>query len=196
MVIEVNAFKTLMRGALAGDAEAAERLCRDYQLPILRVVRRTLLRRLRVRYDSDDFVNDVWLSFFAHPPKDGRFEDPEAFIAYLTRMGRNKVGEVRRKGATQRADVRRETPLDAAAKATAVGALPAADATPSKIVGAEDEFERMLRDQPPAHRRILTLLRDGMSYREIAEHLHTNEKTIWRLIRRLDPEARLPCPPS
>jgi RNA polymerase sigma factor (sigma-70 family) len=196
MEIEKEDFKTLIRGVLAGDAAAAERLCRDYQTAILRVIRRNLLRRMRARFDSGDFVNDVWASFFANPPRDARFEDPDALIAYLARMARNKVGEAQRRAASRKGDLGRETPLDTAAKATSVGDLSAPDATPSQIVGAEDEFQRMLRDQSPAAQQILTLLRQGVSYREIADQLHTTEKTIWRLVRRLDPEARRPCPPS
>jgi excisionase family DNA binding protein len=33
------------------------------------------------------------------------------------------------------------------------------------------------------HQGILTLLRDGMTYREIADRLNTTEKTVQRLVR-------------
>ena len=102
MEIDQDDFKTLNARGSRGYSEAAERLCRDYQMQILRVVRRTLPRRMRVRFDSGDFVNDVWLSFFAHPPTDGRFEDSRDFVAYLARMARNKVGEVRRRTVSER----------------------------------------------------------------------------------------------
>ena len=78
----------------------------------------------------------------------------------------------------------------AVARSDRTDGLPGADPTPSQIVGAEDEFQRMLRGRTPVHQRILTLLREGMSRGEIAETLQTDEKTIWRLIRRLAPEAR------
>ena len=96
MATHTDEFRILIRGVLAGDAEASERLCRDYEKPILRVVRLTLIRRLRSRFDSLDFVNDVWASFFANPPREGQFENPESLIAYLVRMARNKTGEKRR----------------------------------------------------------------------------------------------------
>ena len=168
---------------LDGDAEAAERLCRDYEEPILRVVRARLRPHLRSRYDSLDFVNDVWASFFANPPREERLSDSASLIGYLARMARNKVGEVGRRASTAKNDRDRETSLDVVARATRGGGLPAPDATPSQIVGAEDEFERLLRGRSPMHQGILTLLRDGMTYREIADRLNTTEKTVQRLVR-------------
>jgi DNA-binding NarL/FixJ family response regulator len=44
----------------------------------------------------------------------------------------------------------------------------------------------MLRGRPPLHQRVLHALRSGLAYREIADKLQTNEKTIRRLVRRLD----------
>jgi RNA polymerase sigma factor (sigma-70 family) len=190
MATDAGDFQTLMRGVQAGDPAATDRFCREYERPILRVVRRTLLPQYRSRYDSLDFVNDVWASFFASPPRDARFDDPQALIAYLARMARNKIGEVRRQTAAAKNDLDREQPLEVAGQGARDGALPAPDATPSQIVGAEDEFQRMLRDRSPVHQGILILLRQGMTYREIADRLNTNEKTIQRLIRRIDPEAR------
>ena len=65
--------------------------------------------------------------------------------------------------------------------------LYAREPTPSQVAAAEDEWERMLRGRPPLHQSILHALRSGMTYREIADKLQTNEKTIQRLVRRLDP---------
>jgi RNA polymerase sigma factor (sigma-70 family) len=184
-------FRTLVRATLAGDSEAAARLCRDYEEPILRVVRRKLMPQLRSRYDSFDFVNDVWASFFANPPRDARLSDPKSLIAYLTRMASNKIGEVRRNTTAAKNDIVRETSLDAVARGNADACVPAPGATPSQIVGAEDEFQRLLRGRSPMHQRILTLLRDGMTYREIAARLNTTEKTVQRLVRAHRPEVSL-----
>jgi RNA polymerase sigma factor (sigma-70 family) len=193
MSVDADDFKTLMRGVLDGSSEAADRLCRDYESAIRRVVRRRLPTRLRGRYDSLDFVNDVWLSFFTNPPADARFEDPEALTGYLAGIARNKINEARRQVSKPKYDLNREVSPDAT---DGCDALPGPEPTPSQIIGAEDEFRRMCRDRPPFHQQILQLLRQGMSYAEIARHLNTHEKTIWRLVRRIDPEVRRPCPPS
>jgi RNA polymerase sigma-70 factor (ECF subfamily) len=193
MSAEVEDIKTLLRRVIGGSPEAAERFCRDYQPTIRRVVRRRLPQRLRARYDSLDFVNDVWLSFFSKPPADAKFEDPEELTRYLAQIARNKINEVQRRARSPKEDQDREQPLNARPDDQP---LPAADPTPSQIVGAEDEFHKMCRDRRPIDQQILQLLRQGHSYREIANALNTHEKTIWRLVRRLDPEAPRPCLPS
>ncbi len=190
MTADADDFRTLMRRMLDGCPEAADRLCREYQAAILRVVRRTLPQPLRTRYDSFDFVNDVWASFYADPPRHAQFETPQELTAYLARMARNKIGEVRRQARSPKHDLAREKPIQVvAAAAGRDGGLPARQPTPSQIVGAEDEFQNMLRDRSPVQQRILILLRQGMTPREIADHLHTHEKTVRRLVRRLDPET-------
>jgi RNA polymerase sigma-70 factor (ECF subfamily) len=193
MSVDVDDFKALIRGVLDGSPEAAERLCRDYQAAIRRVVRRRLPTRLRGRYDSLDFVNDVWLSFFTNPPENARFDDPDAFTGYLAGIARNKIKEAQRQASKPKYDLGREVSPDAT---VGCDALPGPEPTPSQVLGAEDEFRQMCRNQPPFHQRILELLRQGMSYAEIAKSLNTHEKTIWRLVRRIDPEVRRPCPPS
>jgi RNA polymerase sigma factor (sigma-70 family) len=135
---------------------------------------------MRSRFDSQDFVHDVWASFFANPPRDARFEDPKALIGYLERMAEYKIGEEARRQGTLKNDVQREQPLD---DPDLIGGQP----TPSQIVGVEDEWEHLVRCQSPLHQNILRLVRHGMTYHEIAARLNTTEKTIRRLLRRLDP---------
>jgi RNA polymerase sigma factor (sigma-70 family) len=138
----------------------------------------------------------VWASFFADLPRHARLSDPDAFAAYLLAMARNKVAEAQRASAVGKRNLAQEKPLETIT-AGREDLLPGPHPTPSQIVGAEDEFQRMLRNRSDVQQRILTLLRDGgMTYREIADQLNTNEKTVRRLVRRLDPEAKEPCPPS
>src|SRR5262249_26987924 len=129
-----------------------------------------------------DVVNDVWASFFAEPPAGRRFDHPSALAAYLGKMASNKVAGVARRRGTLKNDAGREQPLSDRGAADP----PAATPTPSQIVGAEDEWQAMLSGRPLAHQRILTLLRQGMSHAEIAVRLGTNERTIRRLVRRIE----------
>jgi hypothetical protein len=50
-------------------------------------------------------------------------------------------------------------------------------------------------DRPTVRQVLLALLLQGVTYREIADHLNASEKTIRRLVRRSKLEAQ-PCPPS
>lgn len=178
---EPGEFRVLMDAVIAGCPVAAERLCRDYQKHVLRVVRRRLMRRQRVQFDSLDIVQDVWASFFTRLPVGRRFDNPNAFIVYLCRMAANKVGEAARRRRRMKNDARREEPLPDSFDCLLVSPMP----TPSKIVVAEDQWQHMLDGRPLAHRRILTLLRQGMTHAEIAARLGTNLKTIQRLLRRV-----------
>ena len=184
MPVADDEFRTLMRAMQQGSREAADRFCRDYQAHILRVVRRRLMKRLRVRYDSLDLVHDVWLSFFSRPPRDRRFLTPNALIVYLEHMTRNKVIETAR-----HAWSRKQTPAREDAFANQDELAQRRQPSPSQLLMVEEEFDRLLTALPPYQRRIVSLLRLGLSNSEIAQRLQTNPKTVQRLIRRLTREA-------
>jgi hypothetical protein len=64
---------------------------------------------------------------------------------------------------------------------------------------APPETKRALEDatcdKPSVRDQLLAVLRQGVTYREIADHLETTEKSMRRLVRRLNREANQ-CPPS
>jgi RNA polymerase sigma factor (sigma-70 family) len=188
MTVEPDDFRTLMTKALAGCPDAAERLCKTYQAHILRVVRRRLMRRLRSRFDSLDMVHDVWVSFFAKPPQQQRFTDPQAFIGYLERMAEFKIGERLRQQTGLKNNVLREKPLDAP-DIDPDRHLIARQPTPSQEFLAREQWEHLVGGLRPRQQRILQLLRQGMTHREIAERLSIDEKTVRRLVSRLETET-------
>jgi DNA-binding NarL/FixJ family response regulator len=63
--------------------------------------------------------------------------------------------------------------------------------TPSQLALAEDQWEQLLKDQPPHYRLILTLLRQGDTHAEIARKVGVSERTVRRLVRKLDPGSAL-----
>jgi RNA polymerase sigma factor (sigma-70 family) len=183
-------FRALMRGVFRGDPAAAEQFCNSYQSYILRVVRLRLMRRLRTLYDSDDFVNDVWLSFFADPPRHLQFDGPDAVIRYLEEMARRKVVRaVRQRVERRKCTITREEPLTEATGGPDDTPLHAAGPSPSQVAAAEEEWQRLVRGKPKRVQRMLAMLRLGLTHREIADRLRTNEKTVQRLIRCLDPRC-------
>lgn len=177
---QIAHFRALMDDFLTGDQAAAERLCREFETFILRVVRRRLARAQRVQVDSFDIVQDVWASFFTQPPADRQFDRPRALANYLCRMAVHKVNENARRRATQMHGGCEEPFSDDPAQAPL-----AATPSPSAIIGAEDQWQHMLEGRPRAHQRILQMLRQGLSHTEIAARLRTDTKTIRRLLRRI-----------
>jgi RNA polymerase sigma factor (sigma-70 family) len=183
---DVQDFRDLMRQVQAGSQEAARRLCDEYGSHILRVVRRRLPEQLRSKFDSIDFVQDVWASFFADPPREQRFDSPNALVAYLIRLAQNKVvAAYRQRLYSDKHGVRRETALQTAV-ADVTDPLPdRRQHTPSQWVMADERWQRMLSGQTPARRLALLMLREGSSHREVAERLGLSPKAIQRLLERL-----------
>lgn len=194
---DANDFQDLMRQVQAGSAEAARRLCDEYGSHILRIVRRRMPDRLRAKFDSVDFVQDVWASFFAGARQEGRFDDANALVAYLVRLAQNKVIGTYRQQCSDKYDIRREyrTRVEGA-EAAEIEAGFGADAvsdpfidprqhTPSQWVMADERWQRLLDSQPPERRQALLMLRDGSTHGEVAEQLGLSQKAIQRLLRRL-----------
>src|SRR4051794_15485658 len=69
----------------AGDEEAARELLARYEAEVRLVVRRQLPRLLRSRFDSLDFLQSVWGSFFHRVRTTGpaEFEDSRHLVAFL-----------------------------------------------------------------------------------------------------------------
>jgi RNA polymerase sigma factor (sigma-70 family) len=177
-------FKQLMQRVLAGSSDATRELLRRYGPHLLRIVRRKLHRNLRSKFDSLDFVQAVWASFFASDLRDYRFDRPEALAGFLANLARNKVVDAVRQRQTDKYNVNQEHSLDRSETRRAAG-LAARQATPSQVAVANEQWDRWLQDLPPHYQRILVLLRQGSNHRQIAEELGVNEKTVRRLLSKL-----------
>jgi RNA polymerase sigma-70 factor (ECF subfamily) len=182
-VEQTATFEELVAGLRSGDPAAVEALCREYGPFIRAAVRRQLHPLLRTRFDSLDFVQDVWASFLAIPSDRYMFDNPGALVAYLTRMAEFRVVEVfRQRFETQKNDIARELPAD-----DQVGGdrLPGSGATPSQWAIAGEEWERITGRFPPGHRMILEWLRDGHTNEDVARLANVSLSTVNRIVRRL-----------
>jgi DNA-directed RNA polymerase specialized sigma24 family protein len=184
-----NEFEQLMQRARAGCQEAANEIYQRYGDHVRRVVRRVLRRRLRRHYDSTDFTQSVWATFFEAPTDQYDFPTSAALIAFLSKVACHKVMQTtRRKLGTARHNANREESLDEPHpdQGGAVGeALPAHIATPSQYVMADERWQRMVQGLPPGHRRVLELLRDGHSPADVVRTLGIDGKVIQRLRKHL-----------
>ncbi len=178
---ELRAFLDRIR---AGDEAAARELLARYEAQVRLVVRRQLPRLLRSRFDSLDFLQSVWASFFlrlrAGPEK---FEDPRFLVTFLAQVAKNKVVDQYRRAACRKHDMHREEPLS-------VGGSPpmelAADQdTASELAEANETFDRLRELLPVDRREILGLKLEGLSSREIGERLGLSERTVRRALEDL-----------
>jgi RNA polymerase sigma factor (sigma-70 family) len=176
----------------AGDESAAHELLARYEAQVRLVVRRQLPRILRSRFDSLDFLQSVWGSFFrrmkAGPDE---FEDPRSLVAFLARAAKNKVIDEYRRAASKKGDMRLEEPIWAGGSRPRD--LVGDDDSPSEIVEAREAFGRLLELLPEDRQIMLELRVEGLSTREIGDKLNVSERTVRRVLedlRRRSEDAR------
>lgn len=183
------AFAELLAGLRSGDPAVVDGLCRQYSPFIRAAVRRQLHPRLRTRFDSVDFVQDVWASFLALPNERYTFDTPQALLAFLTRMASFRVVEVfRQRFSTQKNNITREletTENDASDQ------FRSAAPTPSQWAIATEEWERITGRFPEGHRKILEWLRSGHTNEDVSHLANVSLSTVNRIVRRLKDFTKL-----
>jgi RNA polymerase sigma factor (sigma-70 family) len=167
-----------------GDEDAARELLRRYEPEVRLVVRRQLPRLLRSRFDSLDFLQSVWGSFFRKVRTGpAEFEDSRHLVAFLARAAKNKVIDEYRRAGSRKADMSREESLWGEGDRPKELADPID--TPSQVAEARETFGR-LRDLVPEERRVVIDLRaEGLSSREIGDRLGISERTVQRVLEDL-----------
>jgi RNA polymerase sigma-70 factor (ECF subfamily) len=172
-----------------GDEGAARELLCRYEPKIRLVVRRQLPRLLRSRFDSLDFLQSVWGSFFNKiqtGPND--LDEEQSLITFLAWAARNKVIDEYRRAATQKQNIHREQRLES--KSDQDVYLAAGD-TPSQLVQAHETYDRLRELLPEDRQVILELKAVGYSSKEIGDRLGVSERTVQRVLEDLKERARL-----
>jgi RNA polymerase sigma-70 factor (ECF subfamily) len=172
-----------------GDEGAARELLIRYEPKVRLVVRRQLPRLLRARFDSLDFLQSVWGSFF-HKIKTGPSDllEEQNLIAFLAWAARNKVIDECRRAGTLKQDVHREKRIDP--DAGLESPREPAD-SPSQIALARETYEHLRSLLPEERQIVLELKAAGYSCREIGDRLNVSERTVQRILEDLRNRARI-----
>jgi RNA polymerase sigma factor (sigma-70 family) len=173
-----------LRRIQAGDEGAARELLSRFEAEVRLVVRRQLPRLLRSRFDSLDFLQSVWGSFFRRMrTAPTEFEDSRHLVAFLARAAKNKVIDEYRRAASRKQDMHREEPLWG--DGLRPRDVPDPTDSPSEVAQAHEVFGR-LRDLMPEDRRsILEMKAEGLSSKDIGERLGISERTVQRVLEDL-----------
>jgi RNA polymerase sigma factor (sigma-70 family) len=182
MAHDEGGLKRLMARVCAGDQDAVRVLLDEYGAFLLHVIRRKLSAELRTHFDSADFTQAVWASFFTGPLQDYHFNSPQELLRFLVGLARHKLCDAARQRRRQKRNASCTHSLDGSA-AYHAETLRASEPTASQIALAEEQWDRLLRGQPDHYRRILVLLREGHTRREVARELSINERTVHRVVR-------------
>jgi len=178
-------FSDLIRRVGEGSEEAAWELVEQYGETIRRAVRRRLNGALRPKFDSLDFVQLVWSSFFRVRSKVTRFGHPRELVAFLVTMARNKVGmEARRRLLTKKYNVNREHSLDQVCGRSRAD-VPDSQPAPIEVLIARETWNRMLEKRPEHYQQIIRMRLQGRTYQDIADSLQLAESTVRRFLKKL-----------
>lgn len=183
-------FHELMNRVREGDSNAAWELLDRYGRYVLHVIRQNLQPQLRSKFDSTDFYQNVWASFFAHPGMLQRFSTSKEFLGYLAGMAKNKLKmENRKRFNTKKHNVNKESSLESVAPShdespskTHAEPMDAGVPTPSYVAMVREEWDQWMAQQSKQSQKVVELRFRGASFDEIADELHINEKTARRVI--------------
>ena len=148
----------LLARVRAGDETATRTLLQCFEDDVRKAVRGRLPRALRTQFDSMDFVQSVWESFFSSCDQDPEaFQDARHLRGYLAGVARNKVLEVhRQRTRTKKYDMNREERLEARRGDQDVRReLPAGGPTPSQDAQASDRLAVLIAGRSPEEVRIV-----------------------------------------
>ena len=176
-------FDQLLEQVRDGSEDAVQRMVRLYSPHLKRAIRRRLNSQIRSKFDSIDFEQSVWATFFKCRGDLPHFETPRHLINFLAQIAEHKViDEHRRRLQTQMRNVERET-----SPGSAMTDLSSSEARPSEYVRADDLLRRMLDGAvPERYRRIVELRLGGATHQEIAHVLEVDPKTIQRMLRKIE----------
>ncbi len=181
-----NDFAELIERVRLQSEGAARELVERYGDHILRVIRWRMHRRLRSKFDSQDFVQSVWASFFGMPLRTYHFGEPEELAQFLAGLASNKVVEaVRKRLWSAKCTVdREEVSLNDSQRAPALRErLVAPGSRAEEIAIAKEEWRKVTESRPNHHQEILNSAASGKSLRELAAEIGVNERTIRRVLR-------------
>lgn len=175
-------FQALLDEARKGSQEAGWKIVELYGHHIVRVIRRSITKEMRVRCDSADFAQAVWASFFESIADLQVFERPAQLIAYLTSMARHKVlDEFRRRHISKKQGVALEVSFDESIDQASIRRNP----RPSEFAIARETWDSMVASQPEHYRRMLQLRYEGRTYDEIAAQTGMASRTVKRAIKKM-----------
>lgn len=182
-------FRGLLARAQCDDLAVVE-LLEEYGPQVCRSVRHQMSRLMRSRFDTHDFAQAVWASFFANRELITRFQSPAELVAFLSRVAQNKVIDEFRRHFTQKMNVNREHAIDDDSNSALKQELSAHGPSPSEFAIANEVWAEMVRGQPSNHRRILELRAVGCTHKEISGALGINERTVRRFVKRIARQLR------
>ncbi len=174
-------------GAIDG-TESPEALIARFGPQVLQTIRRRLPRRLRNLFDSQDFAQAAWASFFRNADQVPR-QSPSEVRGRVRRIAINKVvDEIRAQFGTQKRQAGKQVPLQW--NESEIDHVPARDPRPSEVAVANECIPTLTAGFPGEFQRLADLRVHGAAPGEIAKELGVSERTVFRMLRQLEQAQR------
>lgn len=182
-------FRELLGRVRDGDEAAAETIISEYGKHILRAVRRRMNRAIRDRFDSEDFAQAVWASFFGHLSVVSRIDNERELAGFLGRMASNKVIDA---GRRQRSRPASNASQEELPEVVRDHRRHVSQPTPSQFAVANEQWDQLTNDDGGRHQQVLEMLRSGMPRAEIAAAVGMSERHLRRILTRMSRRHRDP----
>ena len=185
----VTDFDALIAQIRDGSDEAVTELVERYGRQLLLYVRRRMRRgKLRAKFDSVDFVQSIWASFFAVSRRMDDFNTADSLVRYLSGMARNRMAyEFRKRFNVAKYNITLEVEMDEQALTTST-ALSADAPSASQVAIAREVLDRMLDGRSELHQQIIKMRLAGHRYVDIAKALDIDEGSARRIVREVHRE--------
>ncbi|MFM8252139.1 MAG: RNA polymerase sigma factor [Planctomycetota bacterium] len=181
-------FPDLVDRMRHGDERAVAELYGQVELAVLRCIRRKLNSGLRTRFDSSDFMQSAWASFFRRIEEVPCFSTEWDLIRHLQAIARNKVtDEVRRNMLCGKRDFRREAKKGVGDQRwpVVVDVADQRQSEPTAMASAREVWHDLNQQLPDLHRHVLELRCEGLTYVEIATSLDIHERSARKIMARV-----------
>ena len=178
--MNLDSLEPLLEKLCQGDMAVAKEVFLAYEPYLRRVVRRQLPTRLRAKFDSGDIVQSVWVQLLrGYKTGAWHFADVRRLQAFLVRVTCNRFNDRFRK---HRLAFEKEQRLGG----MHTSEMPRSPEPPaSKLLHAEELWQRMLTLCAPEHHALLRLKRQGLPMEDLVAQTGLHPGSIRRILRNL-----------
>jgi RNA polymerase sigma factor (sigma-70 family) len=179
-------WQRLIRGLRDGDPAVAREFWDQYGALLHRVAEKHLADGVRRRVGPEDVVQSACRTFLRRAQGgEFRLEDSEGLWRLLCAITLAKVREQTRYHLRQKRGLAREEQADDGSEFDAQAPGP----TPAEAAAFADQFQQLLAGLDAEERQIVDLKLQECTHDEVAERLGCSERTIRRVLKRV--QARL-----
>lgn len=183
---EADTTQLWLRELVACDEEAMREFWERYGPGLTRIADRRLAPAIRRRVGADDVVQSACRTFVRRL-RDGQFEltDTERLWSLLVAITLTKVRQHVRFHLRHRRNPGREQPIGEGRETDATAPVPAPEPTPDEVVAFAEQLESLIDSMSDEEGDLVRLRLEGCTNDEAAERLGCSERTVRRLLKRV-----------